>query len=63
MGHGGADLAAMVRDMRNRFWICLFFTIPIFIYAPMGEFFKPPSPPFGIELNLWLFFLASAANY
>ena len=61
MGHGGGDLAAMVRDMRNRFWICLFFTIPIFIYAPMGEFFKPPSPPFGIELNLWLFLLASAA--
>ena len=61
MGHGAGDLAAMVRDMRNRFWICLFFTIPIFIYAPMGEFFKPPSPPFGIELNLWLFFLASAA--
>ncbi len=61
MGHSGGDLAAMVRDMRSRFWICLFFTIPIFIYAPMGEFFKPPSPPFGIELNLWLFFLASAA--
>ena len=29
MGHGGKDLPAMVRDMRNRFWICLFFTVPI----------------------------------
>ena len=61
MGHGGTDLAAMVRDMRNRFWICLIFTIPIFVYAPMGDFFAPPKPPFGLELNLWLFFFASAA--
>jgi len=61
MGHGDKDLPAMVRDMRNRFWICLLFTIPIFIYAPMGGMFKPPAPPFGLELNLWLFFLASAA--
>ena len=61
MGHAGHDLPAMVRDMRNRFWICLAFTVPIFVYAPMGGFFKPPAPPFGLELNLWLFFLASAA--
>jgi cation transport ATPase len=38
MGHGGKDLPAMVRDMRNRFWICLIFTVPIFVYAPMGGF-------------------------
>ena len=61
MGHGDMDLPAMVRDMRNRFWICLAFTLPIFVYAPMGGFFKPPSPPFGLTLNLWLFFFASAA--
>ena len=62
MGHGdNMDLPAMVRDMRNRFWICLFFTVPIFVYAPMGEMWQPPSPPFGLELNLWLFLLASAA--
>ncbi len=61
MGHSGDDLGAMVRNMRNRFWICLVFTIPIFVYAPMGEFFTPPAPPFGLDLNLWLFFLASAA--
>ncbi|MDT3706196.1 MAG: heavy metal translocating P-type ATPase [Thiobacillus sp.] len=61
MGHGGKDLPAMVRDMRNRFWICLIFAVPIFVYAPMGGFFEPPAPPFGLELNLWLFFLASAA--
>ena len=61
MGHSGKDLPAMVRDMRNRFWICLVFTVPIFVYAPMGGIFEPPAPPFGLELNLWLFFFASAA--
>ena len=61
MGHDGMDLPAMVRDMRNRFWICLVFTVPIFIYAPMGGMFKPPAPPFGLDLNLWLLFFSSAA--
>ena len=61
MGHGNQDLAAMVRDMRNRFWVCLIFTVPIFVYAPMGNLFKAPVPPFGLSLNLWLFFFASAA--
>jgi Cu2+-exporting ATPase len=62
MGHGGGkDLPTMVRDMRNRFWICLAFSVPIFVYAPMGGLFAPPAPPFGLELNLWLFFLATAA--
>jgi Cu2+-exporting ATPase len=62
MGHGGGkDLSTMVRDMRNRFWICLAFSVPIFVYAPMGGLFAPPAPPFGLELNLWLFFLATAA--
>ena len=61
MGHGGSDMGAMVRDMRNRFWICLIFTLPIFVYAPMGGMWPAPAPPFGLDLNLWLFFFASAA--
>jgi len=62
MGHGGGmDMQAMVRDMRNRFWICLLFTIPIFVYSPMGGLFTPPAPPFGLNLNLWLFVLATIA--
>ncbi len=61
MGHDGKDMPAMVRDMRNRFFICLFFTIPIFVYAPMGGLFEPPTPPFGLEQNVWLFLFASAA--
>ena len=62
MGHGaGMDMQAMVRDMRNRFWISLVFSVPIFIYSPMGEMFVPPAPPFGLRLEVWLFILASAA--
>ena len=62
MGHGGGmDMPSMVRDMRNRFWVALLFTIPIFTYSPMGGLFTPPAPPFGLELDLWLFFLGSAA--
>ncbi len=62
MGHGGGmDMQAMVRDMRNRFWVCLIFTIPIFVYSPMGGLFSSPSPPFGLDLNVWLFLLATVA--
>jgi Cu2+-exporting ATPase len=62
MGHGtGMDMHAMVRDMRNRFWFSLVFTVLIFIYSPMGNMFTPPAPPLGLRLDLWLFFLASAA--
>lgn len=62
MGHGaGMDMRAMARDMRNRFWVALVFTVPIFVWSPMGGMFAPPVPPFGLELKLWLFFLASAA--
>jgi P-type Cu2+ transporter len=62
MGHGaGMDMQAMVRDMRNRFWISLVFSVPIFLYSPMGMDFISLKPPFGMDLNVFLFFLASAA--
>ncbi len=61
MGHGdGMDLPTMVRNMRNRFWIALVFSLPILVYAPIG-LFTSPKPPFGLDLNLWLFFFATAA--
>jgi Cu2+-exporting ATPase len=62
MGHGaGHDLPAMVRDMRNRFWIALAFSLPVFVFQPMGlDFIKVP-PPFGLRLDLVLFILASGA--
>ena len=62
MGHGaGGDMQAMVRDMRNRFWVALVFTIPIFIYSPMAGLFAAPPPPFGLRLDVWLLILGSAA--
>src|SRR5579863_3584160 len=62
MGHGaGMDMQGMVRDMRNRFWISLVFTIPIFLFSPMGFNAIRLTPPFGLDLNLARFFLASAA--
>ncbi len=64
MGHAaGMDMQDMVRDMRNRFWISLIFSIPVFLYSPMGMGMGivQLEPPFGMDLNLFLFFLASAA--
>ena len=62
MGHGaGMDMDSMVRDMRNRFWISLVFSIPIFLLSPMGMDSIRLRPPFGLRLDLSLFLLASAA--
>jgi Cu2+-exporting ATPase len=62
MGHGsGMDMEEMVRDMRNRFFISLIFTIPIFAMAPMGMSAPWISPPFGLSENMAMFVLASAA--
>jgi Cu2+-exporting ATPase len=62
MGHGaGMDMAGMVRDMRRRFFVCLAFSLVLFIWAPMGLPMPVPVPPFGLELDQWLFVLASGA--
>ena len=51
----------MEADMRRRFFISLILSVPIFLYSPMGMGFVELQPPFGMDLNLFLFFLASAA--
>jgi Cu2+-exporting ATPase len=62
MGHGaGEDMQSMARDMRNRFWIALAFSLPVFAYSPMGMDFIKLKPPFGLRLELFLFVFASAA--
>ncbi len=62
MGHGsGVDMQSMVLDMRNRFFIALGFTVPIFFLSPMGMDSIKISPPFGLRLDLVLFVLASGA--
>ena len=62
MGHGaGIDMAAMARDMRNRFIVSLVFTLPIFALAPMGMDSPLLRPPALLGLDLTLFLLASGA--
>ncbi|MFG1244440.1 heavy metal translocating P-type ATPase [Xanthobacter versatilis] len=62
MGHGaGMDMQGMVRDMRNRFWVALIFSVPIFLLQPMGMDFLRIDPPFGLDREILLFVLASAA--
>ena len=62
MGHGsGMDMQGMVTDMRNRFFVALVFTLPIFALAPMGMGAPLFRPPFGLSLDLTMFILASAA--
>jgi Cu2+-exporting ATPase len=62
MGHGaGMDLDDMVKDMRNRFLICLAFSIPLFAMAPMGLGEPWIKPPFGLDQDLAMFIFASTA--
>jgi P-type Cu2+ transporter len=62
MGHGaGMDMAGMVRDMRNRFLVCLAFSIPLFFWMPMGLPLPTPPVPFGLRLDQWLLVLATGA--
>jgi Cu2+-exporting ATPase len=62
MGHGaGMDMQAMARDMRNRFFVALLFSLPVFLYTSMGMEFLKLEPPFGIDRNIFLFMLASGA--
>ncbi len=62
MGHGaGMDMAEMARDMRNRFFVALLFSLPIFALSPMGMGEPLLKPMFGLSLNMTLFLLASAA--
>ena len=62
MGHGaGMDMAAMARDMRNRFLISLVFALPMLAFAPMGMGQPLLEPPAVLGLDKTLFLLASAA--
>ena len=46
-GHGEMSMAAMVRDMRNRFLVAALFSIPIVLWSPIGRDvfgFDAPTP-------------------
>ena len=59
-GHAGMSMAAMVRDMRNRFLVAVVFAVPIALWSPLGErlFGSTPPTPFGMGDDLWQFFLS-----
>jgi Cu2+-exporting ATPase len=62
MGHGaGMDMAAMARDMRNRFLVSLVFALPMLALAPMGIGMPLISPPAALGLDKTLFLLGSGA--
>jgi P-type Cu2+ transporter len=59
-GHAGMSMAAMARDMRDRFLVAALFAIPIAVWSPVGEFLfgTTPPTPFGIGVELWQFLLS-----
>jgi P-type Cu2+ transporter len=59
-GHAGMSMAAMVRDMRNRFLVAVIFSVPIALWSPIGEaiFGSTPPTPGGISNELWQFLLS-----
>ena len=54
-GHAGMSMAAMVRDMRNRFLVAVALAIPIAVWSPLGDslFGSTPPTPFGIGDDVW----------
>ena len=62
MGHApGMSMQDMANDMRNRFLVALVFSVPVFLYSPMGQMFGDFPTPFGLDRKLFLFIAATAA--
>ncbi|MEV8134707.1 heavy metal translocating P-type ATPase [Microbacterium aurantiacum] len=64
MGHGGhgggMSMAAMIRDMRNRFLVALILSIPITLWSPIGREvigFEVPAP-FGLRDDVFMLILS-----
>ena len=59
-GHAGMSMAAMVRDMRNRFVVALVFTVPIVLWSMVGSELlgREVATPFGIDRDVWLLLLS-----
>jgi P-type Cu2+ transporter len=59
-GHGEMSMAAMVADMRNRFFVALLFSIPIVIWSPIGRdvFGIDIAVPFGLREDVWTLLLS-----
>ncbi|QYC41697.1 Copper-exporting P-type ATPase A [Nonomuraea coxensis DSM 45129] len=59
-GHAGMSMASMVADMRNRFLVAAFFSVPIVLWSPIGtEVFGLRLPvPFGLRQDVWALLLS-----
>jgi P-type Cu2+ transporter len=63
MGHGGAagmSMESMVADMRNRFLAAAVFSVPIFLWSPIGRNVLgfTVAAPFGLRDDVWLLLLS-----
>ncbi|WP_284577012.1 heavy metal translocating P-type ATPase [Streptomyces sp. 2P-4] len=58
--HAGMSMSAMVADMRNRFLVAVFFSVPIVIWSPIGEdVLGLHAPvPFGLRQDVWALLLS-----
>ena len=58
--HGGHDMAAMVSDMRNRFLVAGFFSVPILLWSPIGRDVLGfgTAAPFGLRDDVWQLLLS-----
>ncbi len=59
-GHAGMSMAAMVRDMRNRFLVAVAFALPIALWSPLGDtlFGSTPPTPSRLGDERWQFLLS-----
>ena len=54
------SMAAMVRDMRDRFLVAVALAIPIAVWSPLGKslFGSIPDTPFDLRPDVWQFLLS-----
>jgi Cu2+-exporting ATPase len=58
--HAGHDMAAMVRDLRNRLLVAVAFSIPIVLWSPIGRDVLgfDVAAPFGLDDDMWSLLLS-----
>ncbi len=59
-GHAGMSMAAMARDMRDRFLVALVFTVPTLLWSTVGTTVlgSEIATPFGVDRDVWLLILS-----
>ena len=64
MGHGaGMSMEAMVRDMRNRFWVTFVLAVIVTLYSPLGTEVLgiQLNAPFGLSNDVLMFLVSTPA--